>query len=86
MVESHGEGRFFGDGTAETHAAEHSEEPAPLYQQAQHFEEILVPTHGDSIFSNAAEPGHSALVEVLVKLGNILDRLEGRVFASGGHA
>ena len=83
MVESHGKGRFLGDGTAETHTAEHGEERAPFHQQTQHLEEILVPTHGDSVFGDAAEPGHGALVQVLIKLGNILDRLEGHVVAAG---
>ena len=38
---------------------------APLQQQPDQFQEILVPAHGDAVFGDAAEAGHHAVVEVL---------------------
>ena len=41
---------------------------APLQQQADDLQEVLVPAHGDAVFGDAAEAGHDALVEILVQL------------------
>ena len=43
---------------AEAHAAEQREAVAPLEQQADHLEEVLVPAHGDAVLGHAAEAGH----------------------------
>ena len=40
---------------AEAHAAVQREAVAPLEQQPDHLEEVLVPAHGDAIFGDAAE-------------------------------
>ena len=50
---------------------------APLQQQADELEEILVPAHGDAVFGDAAETGHDAVVERFVKLAHVAHRLEG---------
>ena len=61
---------------AEAHAAEHGEFAAPLEQQADELQEILVPAHGDAVFGDAAEAGHDAVVEPLVELLHVADRAE----------
>ena len=57
-----------GERAAEAHAAEHRELRAPLEQQADELEEILVPADGDAVFGDAAEAGHDAVVERFVEL------------------
>ena len=49
---------------AEAHAAEHLEFAAPLQQQPDQLEEVLVPAHGDAVFGDAAEAGHHPRAEV----------------------
>src|SRR5207237_338984 len=70
-------------------SAEHGELAAPLEQQANDLQEVLVPAHRDAILGDAAEPGHHAAVERLAELGAVADRAEGhaaakRVYAGGG--
>ena len=46
----------------------------PLQQQADQFQVVLVPPHGDAVFGHAAEPGHHPLVQVLVQRRHIAHR------------
>ena len=55
MVEAHLEGAVDGYRAAEAHAAIHCELRAPLEQQADDFQEVLVPPDGDAVFGHAAE-------------------------------
>ena len=49
---------------------------APLEQQADDLEEVLVPAHRDAVFGDAAEARHDARAQVLAQLGDIADRPE----------
>ncbi len=50
---------------AEAHAAVQREAVAPLEQQPDHLEEVLVPAHRDAVLGDAAEARHHAIVERL---------------------
>ena len=82
VVEAEREGAVDGERAAEAHAAEHLEFVAPLQQQPDELEEVLVPAHGDAVFGDAAEPGHDAGIERLAQLGGIADRTERRARAA----
>ena len=47
---------------------------APLQQQADQLEVVLVPADGDAVLGDAAEPGHDAVVEVLVQRLDVAHR------------
>ena len=83
MVEAEGEGLLQGQRAAEAHAAEHGEARAPLDQQPDDLQEILVPANGDAVFGHPAEARHGAVVEILMQLADIADRLEDRRHAFG---
>ena len=65
VVEAQFEGVVDGQRAAEAHAAEHREFAAPLQQQADHLQEVLVPAHRDAVFGDAAEAGQDALVRAV---------------------
>ena len=71
---------------AEAHAAEHRERVAPLQQQPDHLQEVLVPAHRDAVLGDAAEAGHDAVVELLLQLRDIADRPERHAAAVGRDA
>ena len=71
---------------AEAHAAVQREAVAPLEQQADHLEEVLVPAHGDAVFGHAAEAGHQAVVERLDEVAHVANRRERHALAANGDA
>src|SRR5207244_3603710 len=55
VIEAEREGTRSIQSAAETHATEESEALAPLEQQANQLEKVLVPTNGDPILGDSAE-------------------------------
>ena len=76
VVEAQRERILGAERSAEAHATEHGELAAPLQQQADELEEVLVPAHRDAVLGHAAEAGHDAVVERLVQRLHVADRLE----------
>ena len=54
---------------------------APLEQQPDHLEEVLVPAHGDAVLGDAAEARHHAIVERLDQRRDVAHRLERHALA-----
>ena len=82
MIETERECVVDRERAAEARAAEKRELPAPLDQQADHLEEVLVPAHGDAVFGHAAEACHQALVQALVEILHVAHRMEGHAFTA----
>ena len=61
-------GLIDGDGAAEAHPAVHGKGLAPLQQQTDDLQEVLVPAHRDAVFRNAAETGQAARPQGLADL------------------
>ena len=80
---------FERDRAAEAHAADHREVFAPLEQETNDLEEVLVPAHGDAVLGNAAESRHDPVGERLGELAGVAYRLERNarpVETHAGHA
>ena len=67
---------------AEAHAAVEAEARAARERAVDDREEVLVPANGDAVLGDAAEAGEDALVELLVELAKVLDRLAADASAS----
>ena len=81
MIEAHFESAIDGHRAAEAHAAEHIELAAPLEEQPDDLQEILVPAHRDAVFRDTAEARHDAVVERFVDLLDVADGTEARTLA-----
>jgi hypothetical protein len=86
VVEAHRKRVVDVDRTAEAHAAVEAVIRAPLEQQADDLQEVLVPAHGDAVFGHAAEARHHARIERLGERREVLDRFERHAFAVRGDA
>ena len=86
VIEPERERAFGVDRAAEAHAAVHREALAPLDQQAQQLEEVLVPANGDAVLGHTAEPGHHPIVERLGQRRDVADRHERHALAVRGDA
>ena len=76
MVEAEGKRAGNRQRAAKAHPAIHRKPGAALQEEADQFEEILVPAHRDAVFGDPAEPGHHALVEPLVEARDIAHGIE----------
>ena len=63
VIEAHRKRILGRERATKAHATIQRELIAPFEQHANHFEEILVPTHGDAVFRHAAEAGHDAIAQ-----------------------
>src|SRR5450759_3271151 len=70
-----------GQGAAKAHPAEQRKLLAPLEQQADDLEEILVPTHGDAVFGDAAETRHDPIGEPFVDVAHLAYRAKRHALA-----
>src|SRR6185312_9139527 len=78
VIEAERESVIDRDRAAEAHPAIEREFMPALDQQPDHFEEVLVPAHGDAVFGDAAEPSHDAIVEPFPELLHVADRTKTR--------
>jgi hypothetical protein len=83
MIEAEREGALRIERAAEAHAAEERESLAPLQQQPDDLEEVLVPAHRDAVFGHAAKARHHAILERVVEQGGRKDGLERHALARG---
>ena len=86
MVEAQAPGVLDAERAAEAHAADQREPVAPLEEQTDQLEEVLVPAHRDAVLGHAAEAGQRAVVERLAQRGDVAYRAEGHARAVLGHA
>ena len=86
VIEAQFERRIDRQRPAEAHAAEHRELRAPLQQQADDLQKILVPADRDAIFRHAAEARHHAVVQRFVQLIHVANRAKRNALAQRRHA
>ena len=86
MIEAEGERILDVERPAETHAAVERVVRAPLEQEPNHLEEILVPPNGDAVLRHAAEARHHAVIERFGQRCDVPDGREGNALAGDRHA
>ena len=67
--------------SAEAHASVQREPRAPLEQEPDQLQEILVPAHGDAVFGHAAKAGHAPCLERLCEHRDVADGRERHALA-----
>ena len=74
MIEAARKGALHRQRTTKTYPTIEHKLIAPLEQQAQYLEEVLVPAHRDPVFGDPAEAGTHALIESLLQFGGIANQ------------
>ena len=86
MIKAHVPGIIDGECAAKTDTAESAKGLAPYQRDVNNFQEVFIPAHGDAVFGDAAKTGQNALVQMLVNVAKIDNRLGQGIRVTGqGH-